>query len=122
MQWPIAGRTRRSCAAWDSNKLYPRDIVADEYANGEIWSACLWQIRAALGGRTADRLVIAHHFLLSPRSGFEDAAKALITTDGQLNGGRNEKAIRDVFVARGILPNAQRDNKRAGVAFDAIAM
>jgi hypothetical protein len=106
----------------DSNKLYPRDIVGEPHADGEIWSACLFQIRAALGGRTADKLVVAHHFLLSPRSKFEDAAKALITTDGQLNGGRNERAIRDVFVARGILPNAQRDNKRAGVAFNAITM
>jgi hypothetical protein len=104
----------------DSNKLYPRDIVGEEHADGEIWSACLWQIRAAVGGRTSDRLVITHHFLLSPRSKFEDAAKALITADSQLNGGRNEKAIRDVFVARGILPNPDRSNKRAGIPFAAI--
>jgi hypothetical protein len=74
----------------DSNKLYPRDMTRDEHDNGEIWSACLWQIRVALGRWTADRLIIAHHFLLSPRSGFEDGAKALITTDAQLNGGRND--------------------------------
>jgi len=85
--------------------------------DGEIWSACLWQIRIALGGRVADTLVLAHHFLLTPQSGFEDAAKALITTDQQLNQGRNVETIRNVFVRRGILPNPKRRNRRAGVRF-----
>ena len=101
----------------DSNKKYPRDLHGEVHADGEIWSACLWEIRAALGGRVADRLVIAHHFLLTPQSGFEDAAKALMTTDQQLNQGRNLAVIRDVFVRRGILPNPKRKNKRAGVRF-----
>jgi hypothetical protein len=65
----------------------------------------------------ADKLVIAHHFLLTPQSGFEDAAKALLTVDQQLNQGRNVEVIRDVFVRRGILPNPKRKNKRAGVRF-----
>jgi hypothetical protein len=65
----------------------------------------------------ADRLVIAHHFLLTPQSGFEDATKALMTTDQQLNQGRNLAVIRDIFVRRGILPNPKRKNKRAGVRF-----
>lgn len=104
----------------DSNKKYPRDMVHEVHADGEIWSACLWQIRKALGGRTADKLVIAHHSLLTPHSGFEDAANALITTDGQLNGGRNVATITDVFVRRGILPNPRRNNKRAGVPFEEI--
>jgi Zn-dependent metalloprotease len=101
----------------DSNKLYPRDIHGEVHDDGEIWSACLWQIRAALGGPTADRLVLAHHFLLTPQSGFEDAAKALLTTDEQLNASRNTVAIRDVFIRRGILPNPQKKGKRAGVRF-----
>jgi hypothetical protein len=62
-------------------------------------------------------LVLAHHFLLTPQSGFEDAAKALITTDEQLNASRNTVAIRDVFIRRGILPNPQKKGKRAGVRF-----
>ena len=68
----------------------------------------------------ADKLVIAHHFLLTPSSRFEDAANALITTDQQLNDGRNVEAIRDVFVRRGILPNPKRENRRAGFRFDDI--
>jgi hypothetical protein len=104
----------------DSTKKYPRDLQREVHADGEIWSACLWEIRKALGGRTADRLIIAHHFLLTPRSGFEDAANALMTTDRQLNDGRNAAAITDVFVRRGILPNPQRGNRRAGVPFEEI--
>jgi Zn-dependent metalloprotease len=104
----------------DSTKKYPRDVQGEVHADGEIWSACLWELRKALGGRTADRLVIAHHFLLTPQSGFEAAANALITTDRQLNDGRNVAAITDVFVRRGILPNPQRGNKRAGVPFHEI--
>jgi hypothetical protein len=81
----------------DSNKKYPRDLHGEVHDDGEIWSACLWELRAALGGRVADQLVIAHHFLLTPQSGFEDAAKALLTVDQQLNQGRNMEVIRDVF-------------------------
>jgi hypothetical protein len=36
---------------------------------------------------------------------FENAANALITADKNLNQGRNEEVIRDVFVRRGIFPN-----------------
>lgn len=101
----------------DSNKKYPRDLHGEEHDDGEIWSACLWEIREALGGRTADRLIIAHHFLLTPQSSFEDAGNALITTDRQLNEGRNVELIRDVFVRRGIFPNPNRHDKRAGVRY-----
>lgn len=102
----------------DSNKKYPRDLVGQEHNDGEIWSACLWEIRSALGRRTADRLIIAHHFQLpNSRASFEQAGNALITTDNVLNEGRNEAAIRDVFVRRGIFPNPRRKNRRAGASF-----
>jgi Zn-dependent metalloprotease len=95
----------------DSPKKYPRDIRHDVHADGEIWSSSLWDIRNALGGRQTDKLVIAHHFLLTPKATFADAAKALITTDKRLNKGANEKMILDVFVKRGILPRTKKKNK-----------
>jgi hypothetical protein len=104
----------------DSNKKYPRDVHGEVHDDGEIWSACLWELRTALGGPVADTLVIAHHFLLTPSSTFQDAANALITTDQRLNNGRNVDVIRDVFVRRGILPNPKRKNRRAGFRFDDI--
>jgi Zn-dependent metalloprotease len=104
----------------DSNKKYPKDIKGEEHADGEIWSACLWELRNALGRKVTEQLVIAHHFLLTPKSGFEDGANALITADQNLNQGKNQSAIRDVFIRRGILPNPKRKNKRAGDPFDDI--
>jgi hypothetical protein len=92
----------------DSTKRYPRDLVHEVHADGEIWSACLWQIRERLGRERADKLVLAHHFLIRRDIGFEGAAEALILADHQLNGGANEAAIREIFVRRGILPSAKR--------------
>lgn len=94
----------------DSNKKYPKDMQDEEHEDGEIWSSCLWQIRTALGGKQTDKLVIAHHFLLTPKATFADAANALIATDKNLNKGANEKMIRDVFVQRGILPKNKKKN------------
>jgi len=102
----------------DSNKKYPKDLNGEVHDDGEIWSACLWELRAALGRGTTEKLVIAHHFLLGRDSGFEDGANALIIADKNLNKGENESVIRDVFVRRGILPNPKRKGKRAGTPFD----
>jgi Zn-dependent metalloprotease len=104
----------------DSNKRYPKDIAGEVHDDGEIWSACLWELRSTLGRTTTERLVIAHHFLLSRDAGFEDGANALITADKNLNKGKNEIAIREVFIRRGILPNPKRKNRRAGTPFSEI--
>ena len=104
----------------DSNKKYPKDLDGEPHDDGEIWSACLWELRGILGRQTTERLVIAHHFLLSRDAGFEDGANALITADKNLNKGANEKAIRGVFVCRGILPNPKRQGRRAGTPFEEV--
>ena len=96
----------------DSTKRYPRDIVKEVHADGEIWSACLWQIREALGRGRTDTLVLAHHFLIHRAASFENAAEALIAADRQMNAGANEVTIREIFVRRGILQPAKR--KRGG--------
>jgi len=105
----------------DSNKKYPKDLNGEVHDDGEIWSACLWEMRAALGRGTTEKLVIAHHFLLGRDSGFEDGANALITADKNLNKGQNESVIRDIFIRRGILPNPKRRGKRAGTPFNEIS-
>ena len=102
----------------DSNKKYPKDKTGEVHDDGEIWSACLWELRAALGRRTTDKLVIAHHFLLSRFAEFKDGALRLITADKQLNGGANQTVIRKVFVRRGILPNDARKGLFAGLRFN----
>jgi hypothetical protein len=79
----------------DSQKKFPDDMEGEEHADGEIWSACLWELRTALGGKKADQLVLAHHFLIPPTATFRDAAEALVTADQNLNQGQNEATIRD---------------------------
>jgi Zn-dependent metalloprotease len=95
----------------DSKKRYPKDIEKEVHSDGEIWSACLWQIREHLGRHPADKLILSHHFLIARNAHFEDAALALIMADQQLNAGANEAAIRDIFTRRGILASAK--SKRA---------
>ena len=102
----------------DSNKKYPKDLTREVHDDGEIWSACLWEIRAALGRKTTDRLVIAHHFLLSRFAEFKDGALALISADHELHGGAHEALIRDVFTRRGILVNPAKKGRRAGLPFE----
>lgn len=102
----------------DSNKKFPKDLKDEVHDDGEIWSACLWELRGQLGRKAADRLILAHHFQISRSAGFEDAANALITVDRVLNEGRNEAVIRDIFVRRGIFGNPKRRNRRAGTPFD----
>jgi len=103
--WDATGypQSRLCLRRVDGTKRYPKDIDNDIYDDGEIWSACLWQLRLRLGRRPAERLVIAHHHLLARDATFTDAANALLTTDKQLNGGANSIAIRKIFTDRGIL-------------------
>lgn len=101
----------------DSNKKYPKDITGEVHDDGEIWSACLWQLRNELGRAIGEVLIIAHHYLLNRWACFEDAANALLTTDKRLFGGRYQDAIRAIFVHRGILPNTRKGGRRAGERF-----
>ncbi|MCS6776655.1 MAG: proprotein convertase P-domain-containing protein [Chloroherpetonaceae bacterium] len=88
----------------DRNKRYPDDIVNQVHADGEIWSACLWQIRGIVGRTRADRMILESHFSV-PRSGrFVDGANAILAANQALYGGQDQAAIRRVFVDRGILP------------------
>ena len=96
----------------DSNKRYPRDMVKEEHTDGEIWSACLWQIREAIGREAADKLILAHHFLIRRDATFKDAVIGLVLADRQLYQGAHEAKIREIFIRRGILPSPK--TKRTG--------
>jgi len=97
----------------DSKKTYPKSIDGEVHDDGEIWSACLWQIRQLIGRKLADKLILSHHFLIQKDAGFQDAAQALIQADEQLNNGTNRAAIRKIFTERGILASAKRKTGRA---------
>ena len=86
----------------DTNKVYPTDWVGEVHADGEIWSATLWDIKKLLGRTTTDKLVIQSHFYLTSGANFVDGANAIILADRNLNNGVNENNLRSVFSKRGI--------------------
>jgi Zn-dependent metalloprotease len=61
-----------------------------------------------LGRATAEKLVVAHHHLLSPAATFNDAANALLKADQQLNASANVVVIQKIFTDRGILPRTKK--------------
>jgi choice-of-anchor B domain-containing protein len=87
----------------DGTKIYPTDLTGGVHADGEIWSRALWDIRTAIGGATADQLVLEHHFNVPCNATMPDAAAELIQADVNLNAGVNGDAIRQAFCDRGIL-------------------
>ncbi|MBK7382611.1 MAG: M36 family metallopeptidase [Flavobacteriales bacterium] len=82
---------------------FKRDWADEVHDDGQIWSACLWELRALLGQRRAERIVIGSHHLCMRDSTFADGAHAVLTANERLYGNRNRKAIRAVFERRGIL-------------------
>ena len=76
----------------------------DEHATGEIWSAALWDVREALGGRTADTLIVESHFQLDGFTTFARGARAIIDADANLNDGAQRAKLRRIFRRREIGP------------------
>jgi hypothetical protein len=85
----------------DGNKHYPEDIAGEVHADGEIWSRALWDIRNALGARTADTVIIRAQFGFTPGISMPAAAAQTIKTAG-LYGAATQRAVRAAFAARGL--------------------
>ena len=89
----------------NSTKHYPENLTGEIHADGEIWSAALWEIRDAVGNENADRVVIASHFLMSPGASYNDGASALLRAATDLGYKRREvAAMRRILRARGFRP------------------
>jgi hypothetical protein len=86
----------------DSSKHYPEDIANEVHADGEIWSAALWEIRSTFGGARADTLILQHHFLVAPSGTFNQAANALVTAAKNLGYRSSElSTLRTILTRRG---------------------
>ena len=94
--------TPRCLRRVDGTKHYPEDEENEVHADGEMWSAALWDLRGRLGADVMDKLVLEHHFLLAGNGVFFTAAQALITADLNLNGGVNGPIIRRRLIAYGL--------------------
>jgi Fungalysin metallopeptidase (M36)/Fungalysin/Thermolysin Propeptide Motif len=101
----------------DGIKVYPGSWSNQVHADGEIWSAALWNIYRAVGGdsvvpveQNAARdaviksVTLSHH-LLTTTASMPDAAEAVMRTNAALDNflGRHLMAMLDSFHARGIL-------------------
>lgn len=102
----------------DGTKTYPASWVNQVHADGEIWSAALWNIYRSIGGDSvnpADRqaardallktLILSHHATAADAT-MPDAAEAVMETNAALDDclGRHLMEMLDSFHDRGILP------------------
>ena len=92
---------RRVDMHWTLDDWVPGD---PEHDNGEIWSATLWDVRNALGGELADRLIVESHFQLDPFTTLARGARAILDADANLERGRHRRALRRIFRSRRIGP------------------
>lgn len=115
--WDGIGMIQQCVRRVDGKKHYPEDFLdllrCD--ADGEIWSAVLWDMYLALGGDSKKKekrmkarersikLLLESIFFLNPFSNFIDGADAIITANTHLYAGRDEKKIMAAFIKRGIL-------------------
>ncbi|MCW3014632.1 MAG: Thermolysin metallopeptidase alpha-helical domain [Solirubrobacterales bacterium] len=86
----------------DGTKHYPEDVRGEVHADGELWSAALWQARQAIGDPlTADRIIVNAQFDFTPGIGFKDAALKTIAAAGTNT--KAAQAFRTAFTARGFM-------------------
>ena len=104
---------RRHLASAKTMRDYTPGPGADPHANGTIWGAALWDLRARLsptdGALATDLLVLQTLLLLgrlyTRRSSFQAGLAALLHADELLNACRHRATILSSFAARGILPD-----------------
>lgn len=89
----------------DRDKVYPYDMEGSVHADGEIWSRALWDLRWFVGRDISIQLVLEGHFYCTPYSTFREGALGVLAADEALFDGRYRFAIREAFLARGILTN-----------------
>lgn len=113
--WNGIGNILHCVRRVDNNKYYPEHFLGVKRcdADGEIWSAALWDLYLVLGGNSEDKdtrlkarkrsiaLAIESHFYLNPLSGFIDGAAAIYTANKYFYKGKDNEKIRDVFIKRG---------------------
>jgi len=112
----VTGNTSRGIRNWDYDKNPTTfgdigyDVTGPEvHADGEIWTATLWDLRKALvakfgatkGADVAARLVTDGMPLTAPDPSFLDARDGILAADVDRNHGDNTDLIWTVFAKRG---------------------
>jgi len=86
----------------DGDKHYPEDLEDEVHADGEIWSRALWDIRAAVGARRADTLILSGQFDM-PDPTMPELAASTVNAAQRLYGSSVATSVQRAFEARGIL-------------------
>ena len=87
----------------DTNLHYPEDLNGRVHHDGQIWSRALWDIRNALGAKTADTIILEAQFAFAPDTSMPAAAQATVDAALRLYNPRIARAVRQAFEDRGIL-------------------
>lgn len=72
------------------------------HADGEIWSETLWDLRTAVGSKTAESLVTRAMELSPANPSMLDMRNSILVADRVVNHGRNQAKLWKVFAARGM--------------------
>jgi zinc metalloprotease ZmpB len=117
--WATGNRFQQPCVAdWDATsytagpvhclrrvdgtKHYPEDVEGEVHADGEMWSAALWQARQAIGDPlTADRIIVNAQFDFTADISFAEAARTTIAAAA--GNAKAAAAFRKAFTDRGFL-------------------
>jgi zinc metalloprotease ZmpB len=86
----------------DTTLHYPEDLNGKVHHDGQIWSAALWDIRKAVGSRTADTLILQGQFD-EPNPTMPELARSTVAAAQQLYGTATARKVTTAFQARGIL-------------------
>jgi hypothetical protein len=86
-----------------SPKRYPNDLQHNPYLDADVWSATLWQIRAAVPPVVADRIWLQHLYSYAPNLTMPEAAVLLLQADTLLYGAAHADTIFYFFERRHIL-------------------
>jgi hypothetical protein len=85
----------------DGTKQYPKDLVGEVHADGEIWSSALYQINTALGRDRATKIIIGAQFGFTPTISMPAAAQ--VTVDYARRTDRDAvPAVKAAFAAHSI--------------------
>jgi hypothetical protein len=107
MDWDATSytRTRPHCLRrTDTDKKWRgmshRD--GDVHADGEIWSAALWDMNQQLGRDEATIIVIEAQFWMTPKANFQSASEALVDVANQLYPPDDANIVSTALESRGL--------------------
>ena len=106
MDWDATGRTDdvpHCVRRVDTDRAWAGVPDGDPHADGEIWSAALWDLRQQIGRDQATQIAVEAQFWMTPSVTFRQAAQTTVATADLLYPGAGD-AAHQAFASRGLLP------------------